>query len=67
MSEERRREIASRGGKAAHKKRGGKRPHTFTAEEARAAGRKGGRATSADREHMARIGSKGGKARREDG
>jgi hypothetical protein len=40
MTPERHREIASRGGKAAHA-RG--TAHEFTAEEARAAGAKGGR------------------------
>jgi general stress protein YciG len=39
MSPEKQREIASKGGKAAHAK--GK-AHEFTSEEARAAGRKGG-------------------------
>jgi len=39
MDEERQREIASRGGKAAHQKG---TAHEFTSEEAREAGRKGG-------------------------
>lgn len=39
MSPERRREVASKGGKAAHAKGAG---HQFTSEEAREAGRKGG-------------------------
>ena len=39
MSKERQREIASKGGKAAHEKG---TAHTWTSEEARAAGRKGG-------------------------
>jgi general stress protein YciG len=70
MSEERRgfaamdaakqREIASKGGKAAHEKG---TAHEFTSEEARAAGRKGGEAVSQDREHMAEIGKKGGESR----
>lgn len=60
ISRERRREIASLGGKTAHE-RG--RAHTFTSDEAKAAGRRGGQAVSADREHMARIGRAGGKAR----
>jgi uncharacterized protein len=41
MSPEKQREIASRGGKAAHSKG---TAHEFTSEEAREAGRKGGRA-----------------------
>jgi len=54
------REIASKGGKAAHA-RG--LAHEFTAEEAREAGRKGGQMVSRDRDHMAAIGRAGGKAR----
>jgi general stress protein YciG len=54
------REIASKGGKAAHAQG---RAHEFTAEEARAAGRKGGVTVSRDREHMAAIGREGGRAR----
>jgi general stress protein YciG len=34
--------------------------HTFTPEEARQAGKKGGRAISQNRSHMAEIGRKGG-------
>jgi uncharacterized protein len=52
--------IASKGGKAAHEKG---TAHRFTTEEAKAAGRKSGASVSSDREHMAEIGSKGGKAR----
>jgi general stress protein YciG len=54
------REIASKGGKAAHAQG---RAHEFTADEARAAGRKGGQTVSRDREHMAAIGREGGRAR----
>ena len=43
MTPEKRREISSKGGKAAHAKGVG---HEFTSEEARAAGRKGGAATA---------------------
>jgi len=57
MDPERQREIASKGGKAAHAKG---TAHEFTSEEAQEAGRKGGRAVSEDREHMSRIGRKGG-------
>ncbi|MBU6321029.1 MAG: general stress protein [Patescibacteria group bacterium] len=46
MPEERQREIASEGGKAAH--RAGT-AHEFDSESARAAGRKGGRARHANR------------------
>jgi general stress protein YciG len=54
------REIASKGGKAAHAQG---RAHEFTSDEAREAGRKGGEAVSRDRGHMAAIGRAGGKAR----
>jgi general stress protein YciG len=54
------REIASRGGKAAHAQG---RAHEFTADEARDAGRKGGEIVSRDRDHMASIGRAGGQAR----
>jgi general stress protein YciG len=57
MSEERKREIARKGGKAAHEKG---TAHQFTADEARQAGRKGGETVSRDRIHMAEIGRKGG-------
>jgi general stress protein YciG len=59
MDEEKQREIASLGGRAAHQKG---TAHKFTPEEARAAGRKGGETVSRNREHMARIGRKGGQA-----
>lgn len=58
MDEDKQREIASKGGKAAHEKG---TAHEFTSEEAREAGRKGGETTSQDREHMAEIGREGGK------
>lgn len=60
MDPTKQRQIASLGGTIAHE-RG--RAREFTAEEARAAGSKGGRAVSQDRLHMSRIGSLGGKAR----
>jgi len=41
MSRDKQRMIASKGGKAAHKKG---TAHTWTSDEARAAGRKGGKA-----------------------
>jgi len=59
MDREHHREIASKGGKAAHSL--GK-AHEFTAEQAREAGRKGGLAVSRNRDHMALIGRKGGRA-----
>lgn len=59
MDEDKQREIASEGGKAAHEKG---TAHEFTPEEAREAGRKGGEAVSQDREHMSDIGRKGGKS-----
>jgi general stress protein YciG len=61
MDEDKQREIASRGGRAAHEKG---TAHEFSSEEAREAGRKGGQAVSRDREHMAEIGRKGGEASR---
>jgi hypothetical protein len=59
MDEERQREIAAEGGRAAHESGNA---HEFTSEEAREAGRKGGEAVSQDREHMAEIGRMGGEA-----
>lgn len=58
MNQEKQKEIASKGGQAAHAKG---TAHEFTPEEAREAGRKGGRTISKDRLHMAQIGRKGGK------
>src|SRR5262249_39965075 len=77
MDDEKKRAIASKGGKAAHQKG---TAHRFTTEEARAAGgkgvaagsrngghraaigRKGGASVSRDREHMAAIGREGGQS-----
>jgi len=58
MNSQKQREIARKGGKAAHEKG---TAHEFTADEARAAGRKGGERVSTDRSHMANIGRMGGK------
>ncbi len=58
MSVEKQREIARKGGQAAHA-RG--TAHEFTADEARAAGRKGGERVSENRTHMAEIGRVGGR------
>ncbi len=59
MDPAKKREIASRGGRAAHEKG---TAHEFTPDEARAAGRKGGETVSRNREHMASIGRRGGEA-----
>jgi len=60
MSEERRRELARRGGQNAHQLG---RAHRFSELEARAAGRKGGKVTGQNIEHMSRIGSLGSSTR----
>lgn len=59
MPKDKVREIARKGGMAAHKKG---TAHEFSSAEAREAGRKGGEAVSRDRSHMADIGRRGGKA-----
>jgi general stress protein YciG len=64
VDDEKQREIASEGGKAAHEQGAA---HEFSSSEAREAGRKGGEAVSEDREHMAEIGQKGGEARQGSG
>jgi general stress protein YciG len=56
----RQREIASKGGRAAHAKG---TAHEWTSDEARVAGRKGGEVVSRDRAHMAAIGREGGESR----
>lgn len=61
MDPDRQREIARKGGKAAHEKG---TAHQFTSDEAREAGRKGGQVVSQHREHMVEIGRSGGRARR---
>ena len=60
MDPAKQKEIARKGGRAAHMKG---TAHEFTPDEARAAGRKGGEAVSRDRAHMAQIGREGGQAR----
>ena len=60
MDPAKQREIASKGGRAAHAKG---TAHEFTSDEARVAGRKGGEAVSRDRAHMAAIGREGGHSR----
>jgi len=59
MDSMKQREIARKGGRAAHVKG---TAHEFTKDEARAAGRKGGERVSTNREHMSRIGRIGGKS-----
>jgi general stress protein YciG len=60
MDPAKQKEIASKGGRAAHAKG---TAHEFTSDEARVAGRKGGEAVSRDRAHMAAIGREGGHSR----
>jgi general stress protein YciG len=60
MDAAKQKEIASKGGRAAHSKG---TAHEFTSDEARVAGRKGGEAVSRDRAHMAAIGREGGHSR----
>ena len=60
MDPTKQREIASKGGRAAHAKG---TAHEFTSDEARVAGRKGGEAVSRDRQHMSAIGREGGHSR----
>ncbi len=58
MNSVQQREIARKGGRAAHQKG---TAHEFNTEEARNAGKKGGERVSADRRHMAEIGRLGGR------
>lgn len=60
MDRDRQREIAAKGGKAAHAKG---TAHVWSTSEAREAGRKGGEAVSQDRLHMSAIGREGGESR----
>ena len=60
MDPSKQREIASKGGRAAHAKG---TAHEFTSDEPRVAGRKGGEAVSRDRAHMSAIGREGGHSR----
>lgn len=62
MSPEKQREIASKGGRAAH---AAGSAHEFTSDEARIAGKKGGQAVAEKHgaEHFAEIGRKGGQVR----
>jgi len=56
MDREKQREIASKGGRAAHAKG---TAHEFTPEEARIAGRKGGESSRGGRRNQSRIESEG--------
>jgi len=60
MDPNRQKEIASKGGRAAHAKG---TAHEWSSDEARVAGQKGGVAVSRDRAHMAAIGREGGESR----
>lgn len=61
LSPERRREIASNGGK---KSQANGKAHQFTSAEAKVAGAKGGAIIAGRDGHMAKIGAVGGKRRR---
>ena len=61
MDQEKQREIASKGGKAAHESGNA---NEFNSKEASRAGRKGGQAVSKDKAHMSEIGKKGGQSSR---
>src|ERR1051325_413369 len=63
MDAEKQREIARKGGRAAHQKG---TAHEFTPDEARQAGRKGGERVSQNKRHMAEIGRKGGETVSQD-
>jgi general stress protein YciG len=60
MDPTKQKEIASKGGRAAHAKG---TAHEFSSDEARVAGRKGGETVSRDRQHMSTIGREGGHSR----
>ena len=59
MSPERQKQIASEGGRAAHKLGVA---HEWNSDEARRAGKKGGQIVSQNREHMSEIGRRGGQS-----
>lgn len=59
MSPERQKQIASEGGRAAHKQGVA---HEWNSDEARMAGKKGGQIVSQNREHMSQIGRRGGQS-----
>lgn len=59
MSPEKQKQIASEGGRAAHRLGVA---HEWSSDEARTAGRKGGQIVSQNREHMSEIGRRGGQS-----
>lgn len=59
MSPEKQKQIASEGGRAAHKLGVA---HEWNSDEARKAGKKGGQIVSQNREHMSEIGRRGGQS-----
>jgi hypothetical protein len=59
MNPDKQKEIASEGGRAAHRQGVA---HEWTSEEARMAGRKGGQTVSQNRDHMSEIGRRGGQS-----
>lgn len=59
MDPEKQKEIASEGGRAAHRQGVA---HEWSSDEAREAGRKGGQIVSRNREHMSEIGRRGGQS-----
>ena len=59
MSPERQKQIASEGGRAAHKLGVA---HEWSSDEARKAGKKGGQIVSQNRDHMSEIGRRGGQS-----
>src|SRR5690348_5656548 len=64
MDPAKQKEVAAKGGRAAHAKG---TAHEFTSNEARIAGLKGGHAVQRDRAHMSEIGRRGGYASRGTG
>ena len=61
MDPDKLRVVCARGGQTAHALG---RAHRFDTEKASQAGKKGGATVSANRSHMAEIGSRGGKAKK---
>lgn len=61
MDRETLRAICAQGGRTAH---ANGRAHRFNAEEASRAGKKGGAVVGADRDYMAAIGQRGGRAKK---
>jgi general stress protein YciG len=59
MDPAKQKEIASKGGRAAHQQGVA---HQWSSDEAREAGKKGGEAVSRNKDHMSEIGRRGGEA-----